>query len=189
MRTRCTCVACGASCSGWPRAKVATVLARGREALADGGKAEDVLWAIWSATGLAQVWERQSREGGASGAAADRDLDAVLDLFDAAARLADRLPQATALALHEHVIAQQLPLEAFSRGRAPGDAVQILTAHASKGLEWDVVCVASVQEGRWPDVRRRGSLLGSERLVDVVAQVEDVSGYSLAPQLAEERRL
>jgi superfamily I DNA/RNA helicase/RecB family exonuclease len=172
-----------------PLAKVADVLARGRAALADGGKAEDVLWAIWSATGLAQVWERQSREGGASGAAADRDLDAVLDLFDAAARLADRLPQATALALHEHVVAQQLPLEAFSRGRAPGDAVQILTAHASKGLEWDVVCVASVQEGRWPDVRRRGSLLGSERLVDVVAQVDDVSGYSIAPQLAEERRL
>ena len=52
----------------------------------------------------------------ARGAAADRDLDAVLDLFDAAARLADRLPQATALALHEYVTAQQLPLESFSRG-------------------------------------------------------------------------
>ena len=172
-----------------PLTRVATVLARGREAVAGGGTAEDVLWAIWSATGLAQVWERQSRAGGASGAAADRDLDAVLDLFDAAARLADRLPRATGLALHDHVTAQQLPLEAFSRGRAPGDAVQILTAHASKGLEWDVVCVASVQEGRWPDVRRRGSLLGSERLVDVVAQVDSVSGYSVAPQLAEERRL
>ena len=172
-----------------PLSRVATVLARGRDAVASGGQAEDVLWAIWSATGLAAVWERQSREGGASGAAADRDLDAVLDLFDAAARLADRLPQAGALALHEHVMAQQLPLESFSRGRAPGDAVQILTAHASKGLEWDVVCVASVQEGRWPDVRRRGSLLGSEQLVDIVADRADVSGFSLAPQLAEERRL
>jgi superfamily I DNA/RNA helicase len=40
--------------------------------------------------------------------------------------------------------------------------VSILTAHASKGLEWDVVCVAGVQEGIWPDLRRRGSLLGSE---------------------------
>ena len=172
-----------------PLARVATVLARGQEAYAAGGQAEDVLWAIWSATGLATVWERQSRAGGASAAAADRDLDAVLDLFDAAARLADRLPQASALALHEHVLAQQLPLESFSRGRAPGDAVQILTAHASKGLEWDVVCVASVQEGRWPDVRRRGSLLGSERLVDIVADLGEVSGFSLAPQLAEERRL
>ena len=35
-----------------PLAKVADVLAAGRAALADGGKAEDVLWAIWSATGL-----------------------------------------------------------------------------------------------------------------------------------------
>ena len=174
---------------GRPLTKVVTVLDRGREAWEASGQAEDVLWAIWSATGLAPVWERQSRAGGASGAAADRDLDAVLDLFDAAARLADRLPQASALALHEHITAQQLPLESFSRGRAPGDAVQILTAHASKGLEWDVVCVASVQEGRWPDVRRRGSLLGSEQLVDIVADLADVSGFSLAPQLAEERRL
>ena len=45
----------------------------------------------------------------------------------------------------------------------------MLTAHASKGLEWDLVCVAHVQEGTWPDLRRRGSLLGSELLVDMLA--------------------
>ena len=31
------------------------------------------------------------------------------------------------------------------------------------------MCVAGVQEGSWPDLRRRGSLLGSEQLVDVLA--------------------
>ena len=47
--------------------------------------------------------------------------------------------------------------------------VRILTAHAAKGLEWDVVVVAGVAEGSWPDLRARGSLLGSEQLVDLVA--------------------
>ena len=67
--------------------------------------------------------------------------------------------------------------------------MQILTAHASKGLEWDLVCVAAVQEGTWPDLRRRGSLLGSELLVDIEAGRGANSALTLAPQLAEERRL
>ncbi|HEY2288587.1 MAG TPA: PD-(D/E)XK nuclease family protein, partial [Streptosporangiaceae bacterium] len=50
-----------------------------------------------------------------------------------------------------------------------GDAVAVLTAHRSKGLEWDLVVVAGVQEGSWPDVRQRGSLLGMDELVDVAA--------------------
>ena len=45
-----------------------------------------------------------------------------------------------------------------------GSAVRVLTAHRAKGLEWELVVVAGVQEGTWPDVRRRGSLLEADRL-------------------------
>ena len=45
-----------------------------------------------------------------------------------------------------------------------GSAVRVLTAHRAKGLEWELVVVAGVQEGIWPDVRRRGSLLEADRL-------------------------
>ncbi len=38
----------------------------------------------------------------------------------------------------------------------------MLTAHRSKGLEWDLVVVADVQDGGWPDLRRRGSLLEAD---------------------------
>ncbi len=39
-----------------------------------------------------------------------------------------------------------------------------MTAHRSKGLEWPLVVVAGVQDGEWPDVRARGSLLQGDRL-------------------------
>ena len=53
--------------------------------------------------------------------------------------------------------------------RAPaGESVSLVTPAAAAGREWDLVVVAGVQEGVWPDLRLRGSLLGSADLVDVV---------------------
>ncbi|MCW2604350.1 MAG: putative ATP-dependent helicase [Pseudonocardiales bacterium] len=174
----------------WPVQRTVEVLLAGRAAAAaPGAGGEDVLWAIWSASGLGTRWAQSSSQGGSVGLAADRDLDAAVALFASAARYADRLPAESARGMLDHLLAQQVPGDTLAaRGRGT-DAVRILTAHASKGLEWDVVCVAGVQEGRWPDVRKRGSLLGSELLVDVVAGRGDVTDLSLAPQLAEERRL
>ncbi|WP_375499684.1 ATP-dependent helicase [uncultured Jatrophihabitans sp.] len=171
-----------------PMQAVAAVLAAGAATI-DTGSPEDVLWSVWQASGLARRWEQASRAGGPAGAAADRDLDAIVELFDAAARFTDRLPQAGIARFTEHLAAQQLPGDPQPTRRLPSEHVQVLTAHASKGLEWDLVCVANVQEGVWPDLRRRGSLLGSEALVDIVAGRDPAVLSQLAPQLAEERRL
>ncbi len=171
-----------------PVQRVGAVLAAGRDALTSSSP-EDVLWAIWSASGLGPSWERLSRAGGSTAAAADRDLDAMVALFDAAARYTDRLPRASVAGFTEHLRAQQIPGDSLATAPTDAEAVSILTAHASKGLEWDLVCVADVQEGSWPDLRRRGSLLGSERLVDLLAGHDPATPATVAPQLAEERRL
>ncbi len=170
-----------------PVERVARVLAAGRDAGADASP-EDVLWAVWEASGLSRRWQQASAAGGPASAAADRDLDAVVQLFEAAARYTDRLPGERLAGFTEHIAAQQIPGDAAATTAERAEAVPVLTAHASKGLEWDLVCVAHVQEGTWPDLRRRGSLLGSEHLVDLLAG----RGTPVAlagTQLAEERRL
>ena len=175
---------------------VAGLLALAREAVSrPGATAEDVLWALWERTGLGARWELASRAGGPAGEAADRDLDAVVALFDAAARFCDRLPGAGPEVFVEHLAGQQIPGDESTVRALTADAVQVLTAHASKGLEWDVVCVAGVQEGGWPDLRMRGSFLGSERLVDLLRPGAEPSApavataSTLARLLEEERRL
>ncbi|MFI6270285.1 ATP-dependent helicase [Micromonospora zamorensis] len=190
-----------------PAQAVAGLLATARDAAAQpGATAEDVLWAVWDASGLAERWAGaiiQGRPAAGEGdlarrrraEAADRDLDAVLVLFDAAARFTDRLPGARTEVFLDHVLAQDLPADTIAPTADRGAAVRLLTAHAAKGLEWDLVAVAGVQEGIWPDLRLRGSLLGSERLVDVLAgrsaggaSVANVVGQTSA-LLDEERRL
>jgi RecB family exonuclease len=91
--------------------------------------------------------------------------------------------------LVDHLVAQQIPGDTLAPKAPTGDTVRLLTAHAAKGLEWTVVAVAGVQEGSWPDLRRRGSLLGVEDLVDVAAGREPDGLSPVAPVLEEERRL
>ena len=132
------------------------------------GPAYDVLWAIWDASGLAPAWQAASAAGGARGAAADRDLDAVVALFDAASRFAARLPPGSPSLFLDSMGGQEIPGDTLADRAPEGEAVRILTAHRSKGLEWDLVVVAGVQEGTWPDLRMRSSLLGMDELVDAV---------------------
>jgi superfamily I DNA/RNA helicase/RecB family exonuclease len=174
-----------------PLRRVGALLAVAGAAVRAGESAEQVLWRIWQATPLEQWWSAASAVGGPVGAAADRDLDAVLALFDAAARHADRLPGADVSAFVEYLTDQQLPGDTLAARAPEADAVSLLTAHAARGREWRVVAVPGVQEGTWPDLRLRGSLLGNERLVDVVSGVAEPSAAvsRVAPLLAEERRL
>jgi superfamily I DNA/RNA helicase/RecB family exonuclease len=148
--------------------RLAGLLALAREQ-ATRGTAHDVLWAVWHASGLAEQWQEASAAGGTRGTAADADLDAVVALFDAAARFTARLPHGSALLFLDSIAGQEIAGDTLAERAPRGEAVAVLTAHRAKGLEWDLVVVAGVQEGTWPDLRLRGSLLGMDELVEVTA--------------------
>ncbi|MEO9221290.1 MAG: ATP-dependent DNA helicase, partial [Mycobacteriaceae bacterium] len=178
-----------------PLRRVRKVLAAARTVRAEGRGVEDVLWAVWQASGLERQWVAAVERGGAAAAQADRDLDAVLAMFEAAARYVDRLPAAGVSGFVEYLTEQELP-GGFGSSRATvesADAVTVLTAHSAAGQQWRLVVVAGVQEGMWPALRGRGTLLGSERLVDIVSGCTDPALVDTlsrtAPLLAEERRL
>ncbi len=151
-----------------PARRVNRVLAAALGALRDGEGVEEVLWRMWSASGLAGPWRDTALAGGPAGGRADRDLDAVLGLFDAAARFVDRLPGASAADFVDSVLGQEVAGDTLVPRAPAGESVALVTPAASAGLEWDLVVVAGVQEGVWPDLRLRGSLLGSADLVDAV---------------------
>ncbi|MGQ0775204.1 MAG: ATP-dependent helicase [Pseudonocardiales bacterium] len=180
--------------SAAPAHRVIGLLSTAARVAESGGRAEEVLWRVWQASGLAQRWAAAAARRGPAGAQADRDLDAVVALFDSAARYADRLPGADSgpagvLGFCKYIAEQQIPGDSLAPRSPQGEAVAVLTAHGAAGREWELVAVPGVQEGSWPDLRLRGSLLGVERLVDTIRGVESATMSRTAPLLAEERRL
>ncbi|WP_328309879.1 ATP-dependent helicase [Streptomyces sp. NBC_00442] len=165
--------------------RLAGLLRTARELLEGGGTAAEALWELWNGTPWPGRLERAALRGGPGGRAADRDLDAVCALFDTAARAEERTGGRGALNFLDEVDAQDIAADTLTRGAARPDAVRVMTAHRSKGLEWSLVVVAGVQEGLWPDLRRRGSLLEADRIG------RDGLAEPLTPGalLTEERRL
>ncbi|MEU8437883.1 ATP-dependent DNA helicase [Streptomyces sp. NPDC029216] len=165
--------------------RLGLLLRKARELLQGGGTAEEALWTLWDGTPWPQRLERQARRGGPAGRNADRDLDAVCALFDNAARAEERTGGRGALNFLEQLEAEDIAADTLTGRTVRSDAVRLMTAHRSKGLEWGLVVVAGVQEGLWPDLRRRGSLLEADRIG------RDGLAEPLTPGalLAEERRL
>ena len=146
--------------------RCADVIAQIRRRVDSGGSLSQVLWEAWTGGRTPHGWPERLREQALGGSfSAHHDVDAVMALFDTAERTSDRYQGVVGIsAFIASLNAQELPAEAVAERAVRTEAVRILTAHRAKGLEWDRVWVAGVQEGVWPDLRERGSLLRVEEL-------------------------
>ncbi|HET7385346.1 MAG TPA: ATP-dependent DNA helicase [Nocardioidaceae bacterium] len=174
--------------AGGPVAKaraLSELLREAHDRVKQGATAEEVLWTLWDGTGWPQRLRRASESAGAAARLAHRDLDAICALFEVAARTEEKRLHTGVARFLEELDSQRIPADTLAERGIRGDAVRLLTAHRAKGLQWRFVVVAGVQDGSWPDLRRRDTLLGADR-IGVGVAVPPVSTTTL---LAEERRL
>lgn len=158
----------------------------------------DLLWAIWSKAVNAEnelildSWQRAALRGGSRGAAADRDLDAMVQLFDSAARHIDRMPGANPKNFLNEIAQENIVSDLITMQGVRPDVVELLTVHSAKGLQFKRVFVAGIQEGIWPNLKQRSTLLGSERLVERERHGEEIAQVALdlitAQSLAEDEK-
>lgn len=130
---------------------------------ADGPTAHELLWAGWQGLGAERTWASAAAGSGPLAAQAGRELDAVVALFQAAKRHGERADGTSPGAFLRGVLESDVAEDRLSDGTTT-DAVAILTPAGSLGAEYDTVIVAGVQDGVWPNLRARGSLLQSWRL-------------------------
>ena len=135
--------------------RLARLIAQARADLADGATVEEVLWTLWDGSDWGPRLRAATQAGGHGARLAHRDLDAICALFEQAARAEEQRGHTSVREFLTTLRAQEIPADTLADRGVRGEAVRLLTAHRSKGLEWRLVVVAHVQEGAWPDLRRR----------------------------------
>ena len=148
--------------------RLAAVLAAANQAVTSGTEPHLGLWSLWQVAGVAETWRHEALRDGAAAQRADHDLDVVLALLRDAEFYTERTGGATIGQLAEHLLAQDLAADSLGARGALEDAVAVVSPAEAAGREWDVVVVAGVQDGTWPDLRLRDSLLGAQALADLV---------------------
>lgn len=181
-----------------PTSPLAQAVQRVRSVLADvsaliesGAAVGDVLWAAWTGGEPGHGWPQRLRDQALGGSSmAHHDLDAVMALFATAERISERYHGVYGVSAFLATLRDQaIPAEAIADTntyRDP-DVVRIMTVHRAKGLQWPRVWVVGLEEGRWPNLRPRGSLLGVQELQE--AGDAQSRGDSVAALVREERNL
>ena len=119
--------------------------------------------------------------------AANRDIDAALRLFAAAQRYDER-GEGEPIEFVRQQLSLQLAEDTLAK-LAQEDAVLVATASGMGTQTFDVVAIPRLQDGIWPNLRPRNSLLGAASLRAFLSgRVEDPT-KPLRSELADEIRL
>lgn len=129
--------------------------------------AHEMLWTAWERSALSRTWREATRGHGPLAEQADRDLDAIVALFQAAKRYTEREPDGESSTFLRSVLDSDVAEDRIEQP-AVVDTVRVLTPAAAAGTSFDTVILAGVQEGVWPNTRLRGGLLETWRLADAV---------------------
>ena len=151
-------------------ARVARTLARIRIAHEAGATVDELLWMAWDDARLATEWAQTSAGSGIVAAEADRALDAVVAVFTAATTIVDTVPEATVETFLARVLDSDVADDLLQPVRDEA-SVLITTPASAAGLEVDVVIVAGLTDGVWPNLRVRGTLLGAPMLSRVAREL------------------
>jgi RecB family exonuclease len=90
-------------------------------------------------------------------------------LFAAAARFAERYPEALAIEFIQDQLEREIPEDSLAHNNRSGEQVFLLTPSGLIGKRFDTVVLPGLSEGVWPNLKPRSSLLGANVLDALVA--------------------
>ncbi|UQN15833.1 PD-(D/E)XK nuclease family protein [Gulosibacter sp. ACHW.36C] len=169
--------------------KLLEALGRMNVAHTAGATIDAVLFEAWADARREQRWRDIALGVGEDAVAMNRRLDAVVALFDRAKRVVEREPTVSLDGFLVDWQRDSVVDDSLAR-RGAIDAVTLTTPAGAIGRTWRVVVVASINEGAWPNLRVRDSLLGAGRLTEAQTAAEAPTHLDRrAGVLADEQRL
>jgi len=162
--------------------RAAAALSATSRAISAGDTPAQVVWAAWASLGVADRWKAAALAGSAQD---DADLDAMIALLREAQQFSERRPGASVGQFLDYVESQEFAPDSLAAQAVGPDVVAFATASSAAGREWDVVAIAGLEEGTWPRLRLRDTVLGAHRLAELVAgRGGDGAGAAVDPAAA-----
>lgn len=134
----------------------------------------EALWAVWEGSGANRSWPKKAQASGLRQSGINRSLDAVVALFAQAADFGESTPGGDPAVFIEALLTAEVP-EDVILPTPLWPAVLVATPSSVAGVERPMVIVSGVDEGVWPDLRLRGSLLGGHRLTAALLGRDDAA--------------
>ena len=123
----------------------------------------DLLWRVWDGSPAASLWMESARSA-TPHPSADRAVDAVVALFRQASDFVESQPGASPELFLEALLGAEIPDDVLVPEPA-WPCVVVSTPPGVAGREFQLVIVAGLDDGVWPDLRPRESLLGAHHMV------------------------
>ena len=125
---------------------------------------EDLLWHVWINSAPSKNWPKLAMGVDEVALQVARNLDSVVALFGSAARYVERNPLGNATEFVEQQLSLKLPEDTLGFAANAQHSVSLLTPAGLIGRRFKIVALAHLQEGIWPNLRPRSSLLGAQAL-------------------------
>lgn len=116
------------------------------------------LWELWQIADVADKWFEAALQPGVESEVFDERLDAVVSLFRSADVWEQRNPGGNAEHFAHELLEQMLPTDTLAQTGQRPEGVHVLTVAQAIGQAWDVVYIAGVQDGHWPNLTLRDRL-------------------------------
>lgn len=116
------------------------------------------LWQLWELADVTELWARRALRPGVDSEVFDERLDAVVSLFRTADVWEQRQPDVVAEKFAHALLEERLPTDTLAETGQRPNGVQVLTVAQAIGQDWDVVYIAGMQDGHWPNLTLRDRL-------------------------------
>ena len=150
---------------------------------------EQLLWKFWVGSPAHRDWLKGADQLDEVGAQLNQNLDALVALFSAANRFVERNPELPASEFLAQQLSIDLPEDTLSLNYRDDNRVDLLTPAGLIGRRYRAIILPQLQDGVWPNLKPRSSLLGAISLDQYLSNRTDTVQALARNELPDELRM